>query len=324
MSTVFVTGSDGFLGKHLCKYLIAAGHTVVGLQRDWSLAAAVPGEWPQVHHMVHGDVYDKSVVERAMAEYAVDAVIHLAAQAQVSSASAEPSGAFRTNVFGTFTVLESARLQKIKRVIVASTDKVYGESSQKYSEDTPLLERNPYGASKVCADVLAQTYQKHYGMSVAITRCGNLYGPGHYNWSTLIPGTLKRFVRGEKPVLRFGGKAVRDFLYVEDAVRAYARLLELDHVVGPFNFSGGEPTTIISIVTTLARLWGAPEEFEVKEDGVGEIVSQALDCSRASRDLEWSAFVPLHIGLEKTVAWYKNHFNVENPSYARAAGGNKA
>lgn len=304
---VFVTGAMGFLGTHLCDSLVKDGHTVVALQRDWTIRYGPHA----AQHVVHGDVCDRAVLERAFAEYSPDAVIHLAAQAQVSAASADPTSAFQSNLMGTLAVLEASRLKKIKRVIVASTDKVYGESPQAYTEDSPLAERNPYGASKVCADVMAQTYQKHYGMSVAVTRCGNLYGPGHFNWSTLIPGTLRRFQKRESAKLRFGGRAVRDFLHVNDAVRAYTDLLQ-SSVTGAFNFSGGSPCSILLITEVLAEYWGGAPKIDVTEEGNGEIFAQALDCVKAADLLGWRPNVKLSKGLEMVTCWYKNYFK-ENP-----------
>ena len=298
---VLVTGARGFLGQHLTRALLDRGDEVVGLWLDST---------PEIHRLlagVQGDVCDQRLMERVLSEYEIDTVYHLAARAQVSAGAADPGGAIATNVLGTLSVLEAARRMKTRRVVVASTDKVYGEQPGSYTEDTPLAERNPYGASKACADIVAQTYINAYHMSIGITRCGNLYGPGHRNYSTLIPGTIRKFLRGERPVVRFGGKATRDFLFVEDAVRAYLALGD-STVPGPFNFSGEQPREILDVVQRIAKLLDKnAAHYDIEEGGTGEICKQSLDCSKAERVLGWEPTVDFDAGLFLTVKWYKEN-----------------
>lgn len=307
---VLVTGATGFLGTHLCDSLAARGDTLALIWRD----AVKPSFF--VERMVgwkrftavQGNILDEGLVERVIAEYGIEAVVHLAAQAQVSVAASDPTETFRVNAMGTLAVLEACRRQKVERVIVASTDKVYGETGRPYVEAMPLSERNPYGASKVCADIIAQTYQQHYGMNVAITRCGNLYGPGHHNWSTLIPSAIRAFYRMEPIVVRFGGRAIRDFLFVDDAVDAYLALLN-NRCNEPFNLSGGEPRTILDTVKKIAAVMGESEKLiQVTEEGTGEIVSQALNCQLAEACFGWKPRVSFNDGIRHTVKWYRNYF----------------
>lgn len=302
MKRILVTGAAGFLGRHLCAALANRGDEVMALSRkhdDFYLTQ--PG------CLVIGDAQDQGLVERLLSEYEIDAVVHLAAQTQVSVGRANPECVIRENVTSTLAVLEAARLQKTKRVVIASTDKVYGETRSAYTEDTPLNERTPYGASKACADIIAQTYRFSFGMSIAVTRCGNLYGPGHLNWSTLIPGTIRKFHRGERPVLRYGGLATRDFLYVADAVQAYLALIDQD-AGGPFNFSGERPRTILSVAYAIANAMGKRrEDIDIEPGGVGEIVQQSLRCDRARSVLGWKPETQFENGLERTVAWYQDH-----------------
>lgn len=304
---VLVTGATGFLGSHLCPALTRRGDEVYTLFRTMHRQTLFRAE----QTAILGDAQDQSFVQRVLSEYEIDAVVHLAAQAQVSVGMGSPETVIRENINGTLSVLEAARLVGTKRVVIASTDKVYGElpdNENGYREWMPLNERTPYGVSKACGDMLAQTYERAFGMSVAITRCGNLYGPGHMNFSTLIPGTIRRVHRGESPTVR--GRATRDFLYIKDAVDAYLTLIDsFDH--GAFNFSGGEPRNILEIVEFIIALMSPyypdPGIQKLDQTGAGEIKSQALNCRLAKDVLGWTPKIPLAEGLKETVAWYMNY-----------------
>jgi CDP-glucose 4,6-dehydratase len=305
-----VTGATGFLGSHLCRALLGRGDDVTFLLRDivtespvWALSK----EYGTHLRAVAGPLGLPDFIERVLVDYEVEIVYHLAAMTQVSTAAENPMEAFLTNTMGTLSVLEACRRRKVRRVVVASTDKTYGDGPTPYREDQALIERTPYGASKVCADVIAQTYQQAYGMSVAITRCGNIYGPGHLNFSTLIPGTIKRIYNNERPVVRFGGLATRDFLYVEDAVNAYLTLGD-SRESGAFNFSGSEPRKIIDIVRDIIGIMGADVEPIMQGTPKGEIARQWLSCDRARDILGWSPKVSFAEGLKRTVDWYAAYF----------------
>jgi len=299
---VLVTGAAGFLAKHLQLGLLKRRDIVVGLYRDTQHLSD-----SKVNKTVRGDVQDLALLRRVLAQHEIDCVVHLASQTQVSVGLANPEGMIRENINGALAVLEACRLQGTKRIIIASTDKVYGESDGEYIEDQPLAERSPYGVSKACVDMIAETYQKTYGMSIAVTRCGNLYGPGHLNWSTLIPGTIRKIIRGEKPRLRFMGMAKRDFLFVDDAVSAYLKLIDSTEC-GAFNFSGGEPMMIHEIVGRINQLCGKnPGDFDLVDEKFGEIQFQALNCVKARTHLNWAPATTMNQGLKNTVDWYQKY-----------------
>lgn len=302
-----VTGATGFLGTWLTAELAKAGHKIVRLVRDRTFVEA--GVLNRVYGMtdVFGDILDGALLERVMAEYEIDTIFHLAAQAQVTTGQADPTGTLDINIRGTWNVLEAARRQKVRRIVVASSDKAYGRGPVPYLETTPLAGRSPYEVSKSCTDLLAQTYAATYGMSVGIARCSNLYGGGHLNWSTLIPGTIKKLWNGQRPVVYGGGIMVREFLYVEDAVRAYIALATKD-IIGPFNFGGGEPKPIIQVVRRLVSLMHSNLEPEVKDENRGEICDQFLDSSKAERHLGWKPKVKFDDGLRLTVKWFTEFF----------------
>src|SRR4051812_28411676 len=167
--------------------------------------------------LVFGDVRDQTLVERALGDYEIDTVFHLAAQTIVPIANRNPVETFDTNVRGTWTVLEACRRSpRVGAVIVASSDKAYGGHRElPYREDTPLSPTHPYDVSKGCSDLIARSYALTYDLPLAVTRAGNFFGGGDLNWSRVVPGTVRSALRGRAPVIRSDGSPLRDYVYVE-------------------------------------------------------------------------------------------------------------
>ncbi len=306
MKRVLVTGATGYLGKPLVLELMREAEIVVTFQRDNPLTSFYVPDGAK-HFSVRGDLRDLQSVERPISQYEVDTVIHLAAQTDVRIAHAEPLSTWESNVRGTWHLMEACRTQKVKRVIVASTDKAYGWTPPPYKESDPLRASGMYETSKSCADLIAQSYAKTYGMSVSITRSGNYYGPGRYNWSTLIPGTIKSIIEKKRPVLRTDGTFRRDFMYIDDGVSAYMALAKSD-ATGPFNFGTGEPLMVIDVVKKICDMMEWKDGIEIIPTAKGEIVDQYLDTTRARTELGWSPQVPFEEGLHRTIAWYRRYF----------------
>ena len=222
-----VTGATGLLGGWIVRELVSRGAEVVALVRD-----EVPGTFIELEdlrqHIIvcRGDVTDPSLVGRVLAEYEVETVFHLAAQTIVPIANQSPLSTFETNIAGTWTVLEAVRLGASgAEVVVASSDKAYGLSTHlPYREDYPLQGRSPYDVSKSCADLIAEAYAATWSANVCVVRCGNLFGGGDRNYSRLIPGVIRDVMSGRRPVLRSDGSPLRDYIYAEDAARAYLLL----------------------------------------------------------------------------------------------------
>ncbi len=308
-----VTGCTGFLGSWLSIALVEAGATVVGLIRDEVPFSHLRRSGYQNRiAVVRGDVTDYELIERALNEYEIDTVFHLAAQTIVPIANRSPISTFETNIKGTWTLLEAARRSPtITRVALASSDKAYGaHDTLPYTEDAPLLGCYPYDASKACAELIARTYAVTYGLPIAVTRCANLYGGGDLNWSRIFPGTVRSVIRGERPIVRSDGTMVRDYLYVRDAVNAYLTLAErLDdpEVRGePFNFGMDNPKPVLEIVQTIIAVSDYPDlEPVVLADAPNEIQAQYLDSGKAKRVLGWAPRYSLEEGLKETLAWYR-------------------
>lgn len=311
---VLVTGATGFVGSWLVKALLERQAHVVALVRDLDHHSELvrSGAIRQVT-VVNGCLEDYSAVERAVNEHEVDTVIHLAAQAIVGAALRNPLPTFEANIRGTYHVLEACRVHAslVKAVVIASSDKAYGDTEQlPYTEEHPLIGRHPYDVSKSCTDLLATAYHHTYRMPVAISRCGNIYGGGDLNWSRIVPGTIRSFLRNERPVLRSDGSLVRDYFYVEDAAAAYLALAEqIDRpeVAGhSFNFSTESFVTVRQIVETIQQVMKADHlPPVVLNQAAGEIKKQSLSARKAKEILGWTARHNLADGLAKTVEWYR-------------------
>ncbi|MGG0052633.1 GDP-mannose 4,6-dehydratase [Bacillus atrophaeus] len=312
---VFVTGCTGLLGSYLVKELVDQGANVTGLIRD-----AVPksnlyqGEYVQKINIVQGALEDLPVIERALGEYEIDTVFHLAAQAIVGVANRNPLSTFEANILGTWNILEACRKHPlIKRVIVASSDKAYGDQENlPYDENMPLQGNHPYDVSKSCADLISHTYFHTYGLPVCITRCGNLYGGGDLNFNRIIPQTIQLVLNGEAPEIRSDGTFVRDYFYIEDAVQAYLLLAEKmkeNNLAGEaFNFSNEIQLTVLELVEKILKAMNSNLKPNVLNQGSNEIKHQYLSAEKARKLLNWTPAYTIDEGLEKTIKWYTEFF----------------
>jgi CDP-glucose 4,6-dehydratase len=315
----FVTGGTGLVGSWLVKQLVNAGADVVCLVRDWIPQSELvrTGLFERVK-IVRGDIREQATLERALGEFEIDTVIHLAAQTIVTIANRNPISTFESNIAGTWNLMEACRRSpRVKQIVVASSDKAYGDQDDlPYSEDTPLQGQHPYDVSKSCADLIARTYAVSYDLPVAITRCGNFYGGGDLNWNRIIPGTIRSILRGQRPVIRSNGEYVRDYFYVEDGAAAYMllveQLAERPELKGEaFNFSNEIQMTVGQIVEKLLTLMGSSLQADIRNEVNNEILHQYLSADKARTQLGWKPLFNLEQGLELTVDWYKNFMGIQ-------------
>lgn len=313
---VFVTGCTGLLGSWLVKDLVEKGANVTGLIRDWIPKSnlILQGSINKIN-TVRGDIDDYFLIERVLNEYEIDTVFHLAAQTIVSIANRDPISTFETNIKGTWNVLEACRrVPTVKKVIVASSDKAYGENEiLPYTEDAPLKGTHPYDVSKSCADLLAFTYYNTYNLSVCITRCGNFYGGGDLNFNRIVPGTIRSILFNERPIIRSDGSFIRDYIYIRDAVNAYLFLAEkmdvLDILGEAFNFSNEIQLTVLELTNEILRLMGKKVLKPIVLNEVkGEIKHQYLSATKAKNILDWKPKYTIEDGLNETIDWYKEFF----------------
>jgi CDP-glucose 4,6-dehydratase len=312
--SVLITGCTGLLGSWMTQELVSRGAKVVGLVRDWTPQSRLFQEGLECKiNTVYGRIEDLSTLERIISEYEIETVFHLAAQTIVGVANREPLGTFEANIKGTWNVLEACRrVGGVKRIVVASSDKAYGDQEiLPYDENTPLQGEHPYDVSKSCADLISHTYYKSYGLPVCITRCGNFYGAGDLNFNRIVPDTIRSALRDRPVTIRSDGSYIRDYFYVKDGVLAYLHLaeqMERPEILGEaFNFSNEIQVTVLEIVRKILELMDKKHlEPQVLNQATNEIKHQYLSAAKARNLLNWSPKYSLEEGLQEAIAWYTN------------------
>lgn len=315
---VFVTGATGFIGSWLVKTLVSKGANVTVLIRDH-----IPNSYFNILgldrecNIVNGNLEDYNLLLRTFNEFEIESCFHLGAQTIVGYANRSPLSTFKSNIDGTFNILEAARNSHwVKRIVIASTDKAYGSQEDlPYKEDAPLLADHPYDVSKACADRIANTYFKTYGLPVAITRCGNIYGGGDLNLNRIIPGTIKSLYLKESPIIRSDGTFTRDYNYIQDIVDGYlliAENMERKEVKGEaFNLSNNHPYSALEVVNTIIKLTKSKMKPTILNQASNEIKHQYLEATKANKILGWKPNFDLEKGLIETIYWYKNFFKLK-------------
>ncbi|GAB6935328.1 dTDP-glucose 4,6-dehydratase [Calditerricola yamamurae] len=309
---ILVTGGAGFIGSHLVDHLCRAypGATVVTFDKlTYAASHATLAHLARHknHVFVRGDVANPEDVEPVFRN-GVDVVFHLAAESHVDRSIAAPEAFVRTNVFGTYCLLEAARRYDVQKVVVVSTDEVYGPTERgAVGEDAPLLPSSPYAASKAGGDLLCQAYVRTYRLPVVITRCTNNYGPRQHP-EKLIPKAILCALE-DRPIPLYGdGQQRRDWLYVEDHCRALDAAMVKGEAGDVFHIAGGEERTNREVAETILRLLDRdPVRIAHVPDRPGHDRRYALDDRRTRHRLGWAPRVSFAEGLARTVEWYRRH-----------------
>jgi len=313
---IFITGGTGFIGTWLVKELVDNGADV------YCLVSEMPKECNFVKlgldkktNLIFGNLLDISLIKISLEKYNIDTVFHLAAQPLVQLALKLPLETLKVNIIGTANILDACRgNDRIKRIVVASSDKAYGSSDKlPYDETLPLKGEYPYDVSKSCADLISQAYAKTFNMPIAITRCSNIYGGGDLNFDRIIPETIKHILFNEDILIRSDGKFKREFFYVKDAAHAYVvlaeKLQDLKLKGEAFNFGTDKPVVILDLVKSIINLSDKKDaKINILNTAKAEIKDQYLSSEKARKILNWQPKYSLEEGLKETYLWYKEYF----------------
>lgn len=312
---ILVTGGAGFIGANFILYWLKnhPDDTIVNLDKltyAGNLENLKEVEKNPHYQFIHGDICDKDVVNKAM--QGIDTVVHFAAESHVDRSILDAAPFIKTNVEGTYVLLEAAVKHKIKRFHHISTDEVFGSlplnSDLKFTDSTPYDPRSPYSASKAGSDHLVRAYHETYGLPVTISNCSNNFGPYHFP-EKLIPLAITNLMEGKKVPVYGDGLNVRDWLYVEDHCRAIEAILEKG-TIGKTYLIGGltEDIPNIEVVKRIIKHMGMTEDMiEYVKDRPGHDRRYAIDWSTINTELGWSPQYSFDEALESTISWFKKH-----------------
>lgn len=325
-SKVLITGISGFVGGQIAKSLLDLGADVHGLVRDQktNTFTSISGLNNRID-FIAGDLCNLQLLERIISERQIEYVFHLAAQVEVGVGLQNPYLTFESNIRGTYTLLEAVRRfnSSVKAVVVASSDKSYGEypmDAMPYQEHYPLLAKYPYDTSKACADMVASAYANDvYGLPIVTTRFCNIYGPGQLNFSAIIPEAMRSLIEHYPFEPRSDGKMIRDFLFVEDVADLYIKIAE--HLAKDpskyrgqvYNAGPNDPVSMRDLLKTIFHQHNQHNEYELvlkkmmKKDTYGEISTQSMSHDKALLHFGWQPTTTLPDGLIKTYTWYEEY-----------------
>lgn len=314
---VFVTGATGLVGSNLVSRLLKYGANVSVLMWEKEIpTGTLTNETLKKIDVFSGDLCNKNDMSNAIISSKAQFIFHLGAQTIVGDAVSAPEDTFKTNILGTWNLLEALRLAKheVSYCVIASSDKAYGNPKYiPYDEQHPLNGLSPYDVSKSCTDLLAQSYANTYGLPIGIARCGNIYGPGDLNWSRIVPGTLKSLlIDNTQPIIRSTGEQIRDYIFVEDVVNAYLLLAQVAPNLSQgiaYNFSTDKALTVMDIYDAICTVAvGKSIKPIILAQNNFEIEHQHLSSKKANFELNWEVEFNLQNSLEITVDWYKKFF----------------
>jgi len=312
---LLVTGGAGFIGSHFILYWMKnhPDDKIVNIDKLTYAANIVNLEGVQEnsnYSFVCADICNPEIVDEVMR--GIDTVVHFAAETHVDRSIMDPLPFIHTNVVGTYTVLEAAKKHNVKHFHHVSTDEVFGtlaiDDSAQFTEDTKYDPSSPYSATKAGSDHLVRAYQRTYGLPVTISNCSNNYGPAMYP-EKLIPIAITNLLEGKKVPLHGDGRNVRDWLYVEDHVRAIEAILKKGKI-GETYLVGGMNKGIsnLEVVKQILKIMGMSEdEIKFVKDRPGNDRKYDIDWSKIHKELGWKPLHDLDVWLEKTIYWYQEN-----------------
>ena len=323
---IFISGVAGFVGSNLAKDLINNGANVIGLTQNKKINSLLFYEnIDKKINLIFGNITDRELLKSIFLKYKIDICFHLAAQVEVGSALKYPYLTWETNVRGTYTLMEVIRenKKKIKSIIIASSDKAYGNYPLirlPYKESYQLKPNYPYDTSKACADMIAKSYaSKLYKLPIIITRFANIYGPGQLNFTALIPDLIRSCILNKKFVMRSDGEAIRDFVYINDIIELY-KLLSKSLYLNPKKYSGevfNAGTNTKHKVKDIVKKIFIHTNKEKKLKNVfkknknnltkGELSAQYMDFKKLNKFFGWKPKYKFSNTLTELINWYEKY-----------------
>ncbi len=306
---IAITGATGLLGSHLSNELISQGNEVFALIKDENSKSVLS---PNVTR-VFGDIGNKRDIEYFIQKSIPTYFVHLAAQTQAYDSLRYPYQTFYNNIVGTLNVLECLReYQQCKSIVVASSDKAYGELvGESYKENHKLNGIYPYDASKSATDLIANSYRETYDMPVLITRACNIYGLGDYNRQRLIPGIVNSYLKNEAFNIRNKGEDLREYIHVSDVVDAYCHIMEYcagENSVNSFNISSGDRLSTMEVFRLVEKTLGVQIKNTIISEKSLEIKNQFMDSSLLQSKTKWSPKIKFRDSLKEIVDWYVENY----------------
>ncbi|TDI98460.1 MAG: dTDP-glucose 4,6-dehydratase [Caldithrix sp.] len=307
MKRYLVTGGAGFIGSNYIRYMLKKHRDVEIINLDKLTYAGNPDNLKDIqtdsrYKFIKGDICDEVLVNKIMTE--IDFVVNFAAESHVDRSIGAPDDFIRTDVFGTFVLLEAARTNKIEKFIQISTDEVYGSIDKgSFTENDPLMPSSPYSASKTGADRLAFSYFVTYDLPVIITRCSNNFGPFHYP-EKLIPLFVTNAIENKNLPIYGDGKNVRDWIYVEDHCDGVDFVCQNGRLGEVYNIGGGNERTNLEITDRILKKLEKPQSLMTfVKDRLGHDRRYSVDCSKIA-DLGWKPKDNFEEALDKTISWF--------------------
>jgi dTDP-glucose 4,6-dehydratase len=316
---LLVTGGAGFIGSNFILYWLKKYPQDKILNLDKLTYAGNLENLKTVENnsnyaFVKGDICNLSLVDSLIKKYNIDTIVHFAAESHVDRSIMDPAPFIKTNIEGTYVLLEAALKNKINNFHHISTDEVFGalplDSKEKFNEKTAYNPRSPYSASKAASDHLVRAYYVTYGLPITISNCSNNYGPYQFP-EKLIPLAITNIIEGKKVPIYGDGLYVRDWLYVEDHCKALDLILHKGKV-GETYFIGGltEDIPNIEVVRKILKIMGKDESYiDYVKDRPGHDRRYAIDWSKINRELSWRPEVDFDTGLKLTIDWYLKNQN---------------
>ncbi len=311
---ILVTGGCGFIGSNFIHYIHKTYKDISVINVDKLTYAGNLENLSELshsprYHFIRGDIAEASLMEELIHKE-VDAIVNFAAESHVDRSIEDPNAFIRTNVFGTFVILEALRKvfpEKKIRLIHISTDEVYGSLGETgaFTEDMPLRPNSPYSASKASSDMLVRAYNKTYGIPAIITRCSNNFGPYQYP-EKLIPLMISNAMEEKELPIYGDGMHIRDWIYVEDHCRALDRVLHLGRDGEIYNIGGKSERSNLSVAKTILDILGKSHSLiRFVSDRPGHDRRYAIDFSKIERELGWRPEVSFEEGIQMTIEWYQ-------------------